>query len=237
MIDGGSTDGSVDIIRQYVDFISYWVSEPDKGIYNAMNKGLDRVTGDYVQFLNSGDSLVSFDVLEKVSIILENNPIDVLVGVTFWGGNERSPIIPPKEITGSFLFEHYLSHSASFVKSSLLRRIKFDESYKIISDWLFFVKALLLNNSSYASITLPITNYDIHGISSQYPWLCNDEREKAWKQIFGNLVYDDYVKYTSSKTALERIVTHKEHHKFLYTFLLIFSCPFYALYKLFGGRF
>ena len=68
VIDGGSTDGSVDVVKQYEDSISYWVSEPDCGIYNAMNKGVAKATGEYCLFLNSGDSLHGTDsILEFVS--------------------------------------------------------------------------------------------------------------------------------------------------------------------------
>ena len=67
VIDGGSTDGSVDVIKKYADKLSYWVSEPDAGIYNAMNKGIRKAGGEYCQFLNSGDWLVAPDVTERMA--------------------------------------------------------------------------------------------------------------------------------------------------------------------------
>ena len=66
VIDGGSTDGTVDIIRRYESGLAYWVSEPDKGIYDAMNKGLQKATGDYVWFINAGDTLCSSDTVQSV---------------------------------------------------------------------------------------------------------------------------------------------------------------------------
>ena len=66
VIDGGSTDGSVDLIKRYEKNISFWVSEPDKGIYNAMNKGIAHAKGEYINFMNSGDCFHSPDVLSRV---------------------------------------------------------------------------------------------------------------------------------------------------------------------------
>src|SRR4051812_22804100 len=66
VIDGGSTDGSVDVLKQYAKKIKYWISEPDKGIYNAQNKGILKATGEYCHFINSGDYLVKNDVIEKM---------------------------------------------------------------------------------------------------------------------------------------------------------------------------
>ena len=78
IIDGGSTDGSLDIIKRYEDNISCWVSEQDKGVYNAMNKGIKMAKGEYLQFLNSGDSLINSDVLNKV--FKENKTEDIIYG-------------------------------------------------------------------------------------------------------------------------------------------------------------
>lgn len=78
IIDGGSTDGSVEIIKVYSDRIDYWVSEMDRGIYHAMNKGVDQAHGDYCLFLNSGDSFYNDEVLEKLSKFESND--DIIVG-------------------------------------------------------------------------------------------------------------------------------------------------------------
>ena len=71
IIDGGSTDGTVDIIKRYESSITYWVSEPDKGIYDAMNKGLKQATGDYVWFVNAGDSLSSLGILQEIVSLIQ----------------------------------------------------------------------------------------------------------------------------------------------------------------------
>ena len=73
IIDGGSTDGSREVIEQYKDKIDYWISEPDKGIYNAMNKGIKAASGEFLLFLNSGDRLIDKNITEKVISKLESN--------------------------------------------------------------------------------------------------------------------------------------------------------------------
>ncbi len=87
VIDGGSTDGTVEILRLYNDHISYWISEPDKGIYDAMNKGLSAATGDYVWFMNAGDQIYSPETTEK--IFSGNNP-----GREFESATERKVALP-----------------------------------------------------------------------------------------------------------------------------------------------
>lgn len=232
IIDGGSTDGSVDVIKQYAEYISYWVSEADSGIYNAMNKGVDRVTGEYVQFLNSGDVLASNEVLSRVAADLKLHPVDYWVGLERLLNKEGSLMIPPKQITGSFLFENALSHQASFIESSLLKRIRFDEDYRISGDWVFSVKALLLFNASYYSSDILVDCFDVTGISMNCSWNAREENMKAWKQIFGERITKDYVRLTSGSTILEKIVCRVSKFKFLYLILTILALPIFALYKL-----
>ena len=79
IIDGASTDGTVDIIRQYAPGVSFWLSEPDKGLYDAMNKGLQHATGDYVWFINAGDTLPHADIMQRIVQKIEKFRMGMLV--------------------------------------------------------------------------------------------------------------------------------------------------------------
>jgi hypothetical protein len=156
-----------------------------------------------------------------------------VTGIEIPGGNMNNRNIPPKEITAAFLFEYYLSHQSSFVKSQLLKKLRFDENYKIVSDWIFFVKALLLENASYVAMdNIIVADYDVTGISISQVWNASVEREKAWKEFFGERVYDDYVRLTSGKTTLEKVVCRVSKYKGLYRLLTLLSLPVFALYKI-----
>jgi hypothetical protein len=197
-----------------------------------MNKGIDKVTGDYVLFLNSGDALVANDVIEKVKKFLLENPKDFVVGCVICGGKYDNQIIPPVEVTGTFLFEKYLSHPASFVKSYLLKKLRFDENYRIASDWIFSVRALMFENASYSPMNVCVSDYDLTGVSTRQLWDSFAEKEKAWKELFGERVYNDYVRLTSGQTTLEKVVCRVAKYKGLYNLLTILSLPVFALYKI-----
>jgi len=92
IIDGGSTDGTVDLIKKYSDQIAFWKSEPDQGIYDAMNKGLRAATGDYVWFLNSGDKIYNENLLTKIISDLGDNLPDVIYGETMIIAEDGSEI-------------------------------------------------------------------------------------------------------------------------------------------------
>ena len=135
VIDGGSTDGSVDVIQKYKDKITYWVSEPDTGIYNAMNKGILKATGEYCQFLNSGDCLVANNVTELMlsdmpeCSILYGNMLKDLNGKIFCNEPFRG-----REITLLDMFTGTLNHPSAYNKRSLFDKYGlYDESLKIVS--------------------------------------------------------------------------------------------------------
>ena len=166
VIDGNSTDGSVDIIKQYADKITYWISEPDTGIYNAMNKGILKAQGEYCLFLNSGDSLVDNSVLEKVFAI----PFfeDIVYGnVNLIGENIRIAKKYPNEWTLRLFFDESLPHTASFIKRDLFFEIAlYNESYRIISDWEFFVLAIIIHQKSYKHLPVFVSDFALIGLSS-----------------------------------------------------------------------
>lgn len=165
VIDGGSTDGSKELIEQYSDHIAYWVSEKDSGIYNAMNKGVRHANGEYLQFLNSGDWLVDDKVLEDV---FNDGPKDAILfgDANYVKGSEIvKKVCFDDQISLCYYFESSLCHQASFLPRTLLLKHPYNESLKIASDWEFFLK-MMLDCYPFKHIHRVVCNFDYEGISS-----------------------------------------------------------------------
>ena len=183
IIDGGSTDGSVDIIKEYNDKISYWISEKDKGIYNAMNKGIRVSTGDYLLFLNSGDHLIENNVLEKVFPYLDGT--DFVYG-NEWKVNERRKgnipyeAVYPNKLDESFFRRTSLPHQSTFIKRELLKDW-YNENYKIISDWILFRESWK-NGKTYKHMPFIVSVYDCSGFSNQNIGLMNNEKKEYYEK-------------------------------------------------------
>ncbi len=168
IIDGGSEDNSVEIIKQNKDRISFWVSEPDNGIYHAMNKGIKKATGDYLLFLNSGDWLVNENVLENV--FSEIQTAEILSGdICFYDTKENKikwEICSPEKVTAKTIFYGYIPHQATFIKKELFEKVGFyREDLKIASDWNFFLEAFLRYQATYKHHKGMISYFNIDGIS------------------------------------------------------------------------
>lgn len=172
VIDGGSTDGSKELIEQYQEHFSYWCSEPDKGVYNAMNKGIKHAVGDYLLFLNSGDALYDQDVLQKVSDL--KSVADIISGqVVRMDNNEL--LRPYDKSIFMQLYRDTLNHQGTFIKRALFQGQLYDESLKIVSDWKFWLDAILKGNASVDMIPVIVARQDMTGISSN---LAAQEKEK-----------------------------------------------------------
>ncbi len=177
IIDGGSTDGSIDVIKEYSDKITYWVSEKDNGIYNAMNKGIKVAKGDYCIFMNSGDYFFKNNVLDNV--------VPLLTGKDFYTGKSKLiqettfPFLytPPKYISVAFLMTNVLHHQATFIKTSVLKTRSYNESYKILSDWEEYFFEFIYNQRSYQSLPYIIVVFYMNGISATSPELSKYEAE------------------------------------------------------------
>lgn len=139
MIDGGSKDGTYDVIKHYESSLDYWVSEPDKGIYNAMNKGLKACNGEWVIFLNSGDVFASNNVLE--SIVFDNYNADVAAIYGRYKCFTRYDEIVLKNVDHPFYASKKkirgmgFSHQSVFTRTSIAKEIRFDESFKLCADY------------------------------------------------------------------------------------------------------
>lgn len=191
VIDGGSTDGSVDVIKENEDIIDYWVSERDHGIYEAMNKGVKAAIGEFLQFLNSGDCLNSIDIIKLVSPHLTDK-IDLLSGYTVRstsdGRHLREKAGSPDFMTVTSMFEAPLSHAGSFIRRSLLVKRPYDEQFKIVSDWKFFMEASLFDNIRYQHIDLDIAVFDSSGISS-----CASDRHQMERKMVLDEILPKYL--------------------------------------------
>ena len=162
IIDGASTDGSVDVIKENKNFIHYWVSEKDTGIYHAMNKGVNAVHGEYCLFLNSGDVLIDNGVIGR---ILSYPFSSSIVSGTIKRTNGMVSKAP-KEVTMKTFIVGSLPHQATLIKRELLLENPYDERFKIGGDWRFFIQTLIYKNVSYERIPEIISLFDTSGVSN-----------------------------------------------------------------------
>jgi glycosyltransferase involved in cell wall biosynthesis len=171
IIDGGSTDASLKVIENNAHKISYWVSEPDNGIYHAMNKGIRQATGRYLMFLNSGDCLSTKNVLQECyAAILTNPNTDILYGdvnVLGISGKEGSTRWSyPAELGISFFKRYTINHQASLIRSELFKELGlYPEQYKVASDYFIFLQSML-HDKKYMHINSILVNYDATGVSA-----------------------------------------------------------------------
>lgn len=181
VIDGGSTDGSKEYIQSQ-ERIDYWVSEPDNGVYNAMNKGVRMAHGEYCIFMNSGDTFFSALSLEEAIPLL--NGSDFYTGNTVCIDGEKAyPWLSPETITMELMLNGALSHQATFSRTEILRKHPFNEKYKIVSDWELFFEEWYKNGCKYEAIHPIIAIYYMDGISSINKELDSKERSEVIERL------------------------------------------------------
>ena len=168
IVDGGSKDGTVDIIRKYENYIAKWVSEPDKGIYDAMNKAIKMASGKWLNFMNAGDHFVNSVVIAEISDWF-NSDSDVLYGDTILE-LERSHLIIIKANTEALANPRSMAmgyyHQSSFVKTELAKLYPFDLSFKLAADFNMML-TLYRKGYKFSYVGVPIAYYDTQGVSSQ----------------------------------------------------------------------
>lgn len=167
VIDGGSSDGSVDLIKENEQDVFYWVSETDSGIYEAMNKGIDAATGDYLLFLHSGDSLADPDIV--ASFFSTNPTADVIHGNTIIvdkTDKEVGRFVAPDLVRLSFFWGHSLNHQGSFFNKRCFTRFRYNEANRIASDTELFMQ-LLYYGYSFQKWNRFVERFELGGLSSQ----------------------------------------------------------------------
>ena len=207
VIDGGSSDGSRELIEQYSDHFAYWCSEPDKGIYNAMNKGIAHAKGEWLQFLNSGDWLFDSGTLERV--FTQTFSEEILYGdfIEYNNGKYGRYYLPNK-ISLHYLQYRDINHQSMFINSSKIDKMYYDESIKIVADWHMFI-SLALKGYSFRHLDFPIVYYDGTGISNINHELATTERASVWERTIPPLILEDMNELTREEQHTLYINSHK----------------------------
>ena len=185
IVDGASTDGSVDVIKEYIASpagknVSYWVSEPDSGTYNAMNKGVRYASGSYCLFLNSGDWLYSPWVLEETEKITGTADI-IYFDPIYVFSKKQIRYKSPEVSTLLIMFSHgmNINHQNMITRTSVQKANLFNEHYKIYSDFDFNIKNILINRHSFYHEHKTLAYYEAsEGLSSRAENSDIIEREK-----------------------------------------------------------
>jgi len=161
IIDGASTDSSVNIIKGYQNRLTYWISEPDKGVYDAMNKGINEATGEWICFLNSGDIFCNENVLKNLFIdnIHFTDDADILYGNVVCSGRVLLYMLRPEPLEG-ILRSLPFSHQSSFIRTEVQKNNKFNTRYKICADHYMFL-SLYKNKYRFKYIDVTISIFDI----------------------------------------------------------------------------
>lgn len=165
IIDGGSTDGTVDIVKKYAEKITFWMSESDNGVYDGMNKGIDRANGEWINFMNAGDNFFNNNVLFNIFSQDISDKTSIIYGDTLQCFSYGRFMTKPDELV--HLNKHMIfCHQSAFVRRSLLQQYNFDTTYRICADYNLFYN-LYKDGLQFQYVPLCIAIYDASdGISS-----------------------------------------------------------------------
>ncbi len=202
LVDGGSSDNSIEIIDYYKSIYSYCIIEKDNGIYDAMNKGIAQAKGEYLLFLNSGDTLESTNSLANILPLIDTQK-DIIACYCEME-NDKSVLEVPTQIRFSSFWYKSICHQAVFIKRELFKKNGYYNSdLKIAADWEFFVKAFFLYNASYQAIPKILSTIESGGLScSQFGYeQAQIERKQVYDNLFPGFIndYNQLGEFTNSK--------------------------------------
>ena len=244
IIDAASIDGSINVIKDYVSVNSLndnplniiWSSEKDKGIYNGMNRGVRKASGDYIQILNSGDILAADDVTERmVAALVANGHPEFLYGnmVRMNYATEKFDG-KSKEVEYS-LRQYYAStmnHDCCYIHRSVYEKYGlYDESLKIVSDWKWFLQVIGLGKVKPVYVDIDVTIFDCSGISETNMELRNKERRQVLEEVLPPAVFADYDKHAFETLQMDRLRKHHLYGLFYFIERVLFKLEKWQILK------
>lgn len=235
IIDAASTDGSVDVIKEYTEASNHaviWSSERDKGIYNGMNRGIKKATGDYIQILNSGDVLAAPDVTERMinalstlNILHSTENAGILYGNMIrdfgngklskdicLGDRAKSNELRAQEVewTMDDFIKGTVNHDPTYIHRSLYEKYGlYDENLRICSDWKWFVNAVIFGGEKLYYVPIDVTIFDTTGISETNLEFREKERHAELEKMLPAAILKDYDRYHFPIAQMKRL---KKHH-------------------------
>ena len=201
IINGASTDKTIEIIKQYSDkYPIKWISEPDPGIYNAMNKALKMAAGEIIYFINAGDRLFDEKTIKLVLNEFEKGGADFLyTDILTCNINNLSEAKIKKfnQADKYFLFRDCICHQASFFEKNVIEKFGgFNEEFKLAADYEMLLKIMADKNLKKTYLPITVAYYDVTGISSTSEDIVKKERVEIQKHFFSyfeTLVYGSWI--------------------------------------------
>lgn len=171
IIDGGSKDDTLNIIKKYENHISYWVSEPDKGLYDAMNKGINIAKGELIGMINS-DDWYELDAIEIMTNAYISNPTKNIFHADRYdiddNNNKKIRKFNPSELKFKYYGMTY-NHPSMFITKEEYKKHLYNINLRALSDYQFTLECFLKNKDSFIYINKPLVNYRLDGVSAQMP--------------------------------------------------------------------
>ena len=202
VIDGASKDASADVLEASKDKISKLVSEPDTGIYDAMNKGIKLARGEFLLFLNSGDFLTNPKALSDF-VAHEKFSGDIIYGDYKFENGEK---IYPDTLPPNYFMKTSLPHQSTLFKSDVFDEMGYyDESYKMGADRAFFLKCFVSNKFTFSHVPYLLTKFDLQGISNNPEYLLRKQAEdtRMLKSFYGDK-YEIYLAEIEAARKMKR---------------------------------
>ena len=209
VIDGGSNDASLDVIAEHRDMVTTSVSERDNGIYNAMNKGIRLVTGDYVVFMNAGDEFANADVLSLVN----RYDGDIILGGDVYGGKQR---MPKETMTLYDFLSIGICHQSVYYRRKVLQKYGFDESYKLIADLKSVVEPLVKDRVTVSVVMDVLAVCEGGGLSKQRWRDTLTENRRLIDELVDPFYREDYQRFARVNNSMLHDFTVLSHFQSIF---------------------
>jgi glycosyltransferase involved in cell wall biosynthesis len=182
IVDGGSDDGTIDLLLKYDEHIDYWFSEPDKGIYDALNKGIALATGEWVYFIGADDALVNNEVI--ASVFTEKYQSRLVYGNVIHGNLDKKY---GGEFTKKRLYFENICHQSIFYRRDIFELMgTFDTKYKLLADWAFNMRAFSMEDINPLYLDIVIADYSLAGVSAtMIDQAFTDDKFRLIRKYFG----------------------------------------------------